>query len=141
MTKFVLLLTFFLLPVLLFASKAATPQRLRAEIREQRSTTDAIATAIQQRCAITFTYKGVQRTVHPHRLGKSNTGNILLRAWEVRRAGESVGQWRMYNLDKITGVIPLIGEQFNIAPDYKSPDSSIPTVFLEIPINNKRAAE
>lgn len=100
-----------------------------------------IGAAIQTRTPILFRYDDVQRIVHPHRIGRSNTGNVLLRAWEVQRAGESVGQWRMYNLDKITGVIPLIGEQFDIAPDYKSPDSSIPTVFLEIPTNNKRAAD
>ena len=100
-----------------------------------------IGAAIQTRTPILFRYDDVQRIVHPHRIGRSNTGNILLRAWEVQRAGESVGQWRTYNLNKITGVIPLIGERFDVAPDYKSPDSSIPTVFLEIPINNKRAAE
>lgn len=100
-----------------------------------------IGAAIHTRTPIFFRYDDAHRVVHPHRIGRSNTGNILLRAWEVQRAGESVGQWRMYNLDKITGVIPLIGEQFDIAPGYKSPDSSIPTVFLEIPINNKRAAE
>ena len=100
-----------------------------------------IGAAILTRTPIFFRYDDAHRVVHPHRIGRSNTGNILMRAWEVHRAGESVGQWRTYNLDKITGVIPLIGEQFDIAPNYKSPDSSIPTVFLEIPFNNKRAAE
>lgn len=111
------------------------------EVRQTKIQARIIGTAIKARTPILFRYDDAQRIVHPHRVGRSNTGNILLRAWEVRRAGESVGQWRTYKLDKITGVIPLVGEQFDIAPDYKSPDSSIPTVFLEIPINNKRAAE
>ncbi len=136
-----LLLSLFLLPALLFASKAATPQRLQAEIREQRSTIDAIATAIQQRSAITFTYKGAQRTVHPHRLGKSKTGNVLLRAWEKEEEGVPVNGWRLYKVQEIKSARLIEATSFEIAPNYKSPDSSIPTVFLEIPINNKRAAE
>ena len=111
------------------------------EVRQAKIQARIIGTAIKTRTPILFRYDDAQRIVHPHRVGRSNTSNILMRAWEVQRAGESVGQWRTYKLDKITGVIPFIGERFDVAPDYKSPDSSIPTVFLEIPINNKRAAE
>lgn len=116
------------------------PQKDPPEVRQAKIQA-RIGAAILTRTPIFFRYDDAHRVVHPHRIGRSNTGNILMRAWEVHRAGESVGQWRTYNLDKITGVGPLIGEQFDVAPDYKSPDSSIPTVFLEIPINNKRAAE
>ncbi|MBQ9694448.1 MAG: WYL domain-containing protein [Kiritimatiellae bacterium] len=142
MIKSALLIALFLLPAMLLAASRATgAERSSLVSVELSSAAEVIYAAIQQRTPITFRYKGEIRIVHPHRIGRSKTGNILLRAWEVQRAGESVGQWRMYTLDKMENIYPITDKNFEIAPNYKSPDKLIPDVFFELPIHDERAAE
>lgn len=97
-----------------------------------RSPVDELTAAIRDRRRVAFRYDNVQRVVLPHRVGKSGTGNELLRAWELKRDGETVNAWRLYNLSKIETVYPIPGRPFEVAPEYKTPDKAIPEVYAEI---------
>lgn len=57
-----------------------------------------IARAIETRTLLIFTYHGEERTVEPHILGRSRTGNLMLSGWQ--RSGDSPG-WRNYLVEEI----------------------------------------
>lgn len=70
--------------------------------------------AIASRAAVEFTYSGVSRVALPHRLGPSAAGNgkTLVRCWEVTRGGAPTGQWKLYDLAKISAPRLLPGAPF-----------------------------
>lgn len=92
--------------------------------------------AIAARAAVAFTYSGVSRVAHPHRLGASAAGNgkVLVRAWEVTRGGAPTGQWKLYDAAKIRDPRLLPGAPFAPAPGYTPRDRAIPAPTAEIEI-------
>ena len=91
--------------------------------------------AIASRAAVAFVYSGVSRVALPHRLGPSAAGNgkTLVRAWEVTRGGAPTGQWKLYDVAKISDPRPLPGAPFAPAPGYTPRDRAIPAPEIEIP--------
>lgn len=93
------------------------------------------AAAIRGRRPIAFDYSGVARVAHPHRMGASAAGNgkVLVRAWEVTRGGAPSGQWKLYDLAKVSAPRLLPGAPFAPAPGYTPRDRAIPAPTAEVP--------
>lgn len=91
--------------------------------------------AIASRAAVAFVYSGVSRVALPHRLGASAAGNgkTLVRAWEVTRGDAPTGQWKLYDLAKISDPRLLPGAPFAPAPGYTPADRAIPAPTAEVP--------
>lgn len=91
--------------------------------------------AIAARAAVGFDYSGVSRVALPHRMGPSAAGNgkTLLCAWEVTRGGAPTGQWKLYDLAKISAPRLLPGATFAPAPGYTPADRAIPAPTAEVP--------
>lgn len=63
----------------------------------------SIASAIQNRNLLSFTYEGFAREVEPHCLGIDKKGHPALRAYQVAggsESGEYVG-WKMFHVNGI----------------------------------------
>ena len=96
------------------------------------------AAAIRGRRPIAFDYSGVSRVAHPHRMGASAAGNgkTLVRCWEVTRGGAPTGQWKLYDVAKISAPRLLPGT-FEPAPGYTPRDRAIPKPEAEIEITTE----
>ena len=96
--------------------------------------------AIASRAAVGFDYSGVSRLALPHRLGPSAAGNgkTLVRAWEVRRGDAATGQWKLFDLAKISAPRLLPGAPFAPAPGYTPRDRAIPAPTAEVPAPQAR---
>jgi predicted DNA-binding transcriptional regulator YafY len=88
---------------------------------------ELICDAIAKRLAISFLYKGSQRTVEPHTLGYDRSGDLTLSAWQV--SGGSGQGWRDFHIDKMRG-IALTATQFSGArPGYNRNDSTLAQII------------
>lgn len=114
---------------------AVSPAPPEAEVPASSSAEGVLRGAIASRAAVAFTYAGVSRVALPHRLGASAAGNgkTLVRAWEVTRGGAPTGQWKLYDLAKISDPRPLPGAPFAPAPGYTPADRAIPAPTAEVP--------
>ena len=90
--------------------------------------------AIASRAAVAFDYSGVSRVALPHRMGPSAAGNgkTLVRCWEVTRGGAPTGQWKLYDVAKISTPRLLPGAPFAPAPGYTPADRAIPAPTAEV---------
>ncbi len=79
---------------------------------------DELRVAIAEKRVVTFLYKGVVRVVHPHRVGISSKGRVLLRAWEVKRGEEATGQWKLYTVEAMEDVV-LLEDIFEVHPEHR----------------------
>jgi predicted DNA-binding transcriptional regulator YafY len=61
-----------------------------------------ICDAIEQRCCLSFSYKGKMRTVEPHLLGYDNDGDLTLSAWQL--SGGSGQNFRDFHVSKLSGL-------------------------------------
>lgn len=98
-----------------------------------------VAEAIRSRRPLAFTYKGVLRVAHPHRMGPSAAGNgkTLVRCWEVSRGGEATGTWKLFEVGKASGARLLPG-RFAPAGGYTPRDRAIPEPTAEVPAPEAR---
>jgi hypothetical protein len=105
---------------------------------------DDLQKAIKSLDVITITYDGDEpggkgyRTVYPVCLGRSKSGNLVLRAYDIEGASHraSLGlkplpSWRMFRIDK-TFTFNRTGEKFNELPvDYNpNGDKSMTQVYI-----------
>ncbi len=105
---------------------------------------DDLQRAIKNLDVITITYDGDEpggkgyRTVYPVCLGRSNAGNLVLRAYDIEGASHraSLGlkplpSWRMFRVDK-TFTFNRTGETFNELPADYNPngDKSMTQVYI-----------
>ena len=105
---------------------------------------DDLQKAIKNLDVITITYDGDEpggkgyRTVYPVCLGRSKSGNLVLRAYDIEGASHraSLGlkplpSWRMFRIDK-TFTFNRTGEKFNELPvDYNpNGDKSKTQVYI-----------
>ena len=62
-----------------------------------------ICEAIKTKHLIRLFYTEGYRTVEPHCLGEAKTGNILLRAFQIRGSSKSLEfkGWKLFNIDEI----------------------------------------
>jgi hypothetical protein len=105
---------------------------------------DDLQRAIKNLDVITITYDGDEpggkgyRTVYPVCLGRSKSGNLVLRAYDIEGASHraSLGlkplpSWRMFRIDK-TFTFNRTGEKFNELPADYNPngDKSMTQVYI-----------
>ena len=105
---------------------------------------DDLQKAIKSLDVITITYDGDEpggkcyRTVYPVCLGRSKSGNLVLRAYDIEGASHraSLGlkplpSWRMFRVDK-TFTFNRTGEKFNELPADYNPngDKSMTQVYI-----------
>ena len=93
-----------------------------------------IATAIQNRNLLAFTYDGFPRTVEPHTYGVDKKGHQSLRAYQVgggSESGEYVG-WKMFHVDNMFEV--KVQPQTFRSPrlGYKHGDESFATIGAQL---------
>lgn len=86
---------------------------------------DEIARAIRDRKLLSIRYGSGQRLVEPHAYGRSLSGHLLLRAFQVSGAstsGVSYG-WKLLRIDEL-GFIQVCAETFpGPRPGYRRGDS------------------
>ncbi len=68
-----------------------------------------LTAAIRARRALHLLYGGAWRVVHPHAVGRTSRGTLVMLAWQTAgygRSGEREG-WRMFDIARIDGVEEL----------------------------------
>ncbi len=91
-----------------------------------------ITNAIKNQNVITFDYEGESRTVEPHCYGLTTKGIEAIRAYQVDGFSSSGKMgWKLYDLSKADS-IEVLGDNFNVRPDYKSGDRGMSKIFCEI---------
>lgn len=114
------------------------PPSLQASNLPADAAEGVFAAAIRGRRPVAFEYNGVSRVAHPHRMGASAAGNgkTLVRAWEVTRGDAPTGQWKLFDVAKISAPRLLPGAPFAPAAGYTPADRAIPKPELEIPADD-----
>lgn len=89
-----------------------------------------ICKAIATRVLISFNYKGVNRTVEPHIVGRNKKGALSLSAWQLS-GGSGIG-WRDYLVIEMSGI--LISDQPFSAPrpGYNPNDTTLAEIICRI---------
>lgn len=91
---------------------------------------DLICKAIAGRMVISFHYKGVNRKVEPHIVGRDGDGDLTLSAWQLS-GGSGVG-WRDFHISKMMGVT-VTDEAFPGArPGYNPNDTTLKQVLCRL---------
>lgn len=88
---------------------------------------DELVNAINSLTVVELNYKGDYRKIEPHAIGRNaNTGNILLRAFQV--GGESSSgkpvDWKLMDFDKCTDIVST-GENFSPRAGYSQNDKAM----------------
>ena len=106
-------------------------QSLKNLLLENTATRDSIADAIRNRKVITIFYEGDQtirkgyREIEPVAFGPHiKSGNIVLRAWQIRGASdtpENQPGWRMFRMDRIRNINPTT-DTFDTPRPYFNPN-------------------
>jgi len=93
-----------------------------------------IYTAIKEMRLLNFTYNDCHRVVEPHRYGISDSGNELLRCYQIRGNSSSgkVPAWLLLTVEKIMN-LTLCQETFPKPRDgYTKDDKAMSTIFCEL---------
>lgn len=88
---------------------------------------NTICKAIAGRLLISFHYKGVNRSVEPHCVGRDSKGNLLLSAWQLS-GGSGVG-WRDFKIDDISGLVVSDKSFSNPRPGYNPNDQTLSQIL------------
>ncbi|MBC8068901.1 MAG: nucleotidyl transferase AbiEii/AbiGii toxin family protein [Deltaproteobacteria bacterium] len=79
----------------------SAPPTVRAGVMSFGGLPEAIRFAARNRMIATFSYHGTPRVVEPYSLRHPKTGNVLLYAFELTKAGASTGTIKAYVVDEI----------------------------------------
>ena len=93
-----------------------------------------IATAIQGRNLLSFTYDGFRRTVEPHTYGTDTKGHQALRAYQVAggsESGEYVG-WKLFHVGEMHGITVLPQTFSGPRPKYKRGDTAFSNIRAQL---------
>ena len=92
-----------------------------------------IIDAINEKQVLSFSYDGFQRTVEPHAVGTSRSGNDILRCFQTAGGHVTSGhEWDICLLSKISG-LRMTGDVFATArPDYKKGDKGMSHIYAEL---------
>ena len=93
-----------------------------------------LAEAIRNKNQVTFEYLDLKREVCPHTLGKKNGKNHVLAyqfAGESSRGLPEGGEWRCFDIDKITALQIREGEWFT-GDSHKRPQTCIDHIEVEV---------
>jgi hypothetical protein len=93
-----------------------------------------LASAIDDRQVISFTYDGFPRVVQPATYGHTTTGKLTLRGCQVGGTSRrnQVPCWELYTASKIVGLSPAgeVFESFALA-GYTRGDSAFTTIIAQ----------
>jgi len=93
-----------------------------------------LASAIDDRQVISFTYDGLPRVVQPATYGQTTTGKLTLRGCQVdgRSHRNRVPCWELYTVSKIAGLSPA-GEAFEsfAVAGYTGGDSAFKMIIAQ----------
>lgn len=93
-----------------------------------------LASAIEDRQVISFTYDGLPRVVQPATYGHTTTGKLTLRGCQVDGASRSnrMPCWELYTVAKIVG-LSLAGDVFEsfALSGYTRGDSAFKTIIAQ----------
>jgi predicted DNA-binding transcriptional regulator YafY len=81
-----------------------------------------ICQAIENRCVLQITYERKIRQVEPHAYGIDDENHELLRAWQQ---SPLPNDWRMFRLDKATGIAITNTHFSQPRPGYKRNDAAM----------------
>lgn len=122
---------------------------LRSVLLEVASMDD-VQNAIRKKQVVTIFYDGDEpggrglRTIEPVCLGTSNSGNRVLRAWDMEGASHTakIGEqplpgWRLFRLDKVMTIKPTNNYFTSPRPGYNfNGDKSMTNVIINAQFNN-----
>lgn len=94
----------------------------------------SIATAIQRRSLLSFTYDGFRRTVEPHTYGMDTKGHMALRAYQVDGGSESgtyVG-WKLFHVHEMLNVSIQVQTFTGPRPGYKRGDKAFASITAQL---------
>jgi predicted DNA-binding transcriptional regulator YafY len=112
---------------------------------------DSVQSAVNNRNVVVIYYDGDEpggkgiREVEPVALGKSKSGNLVMRGWDregsshtAYKGEQPLPGWRLFRLDKILSNKPT-GEVYNeIRPDYNlNGDKSMVSVIINAKFGNE----
>ncbi len=90
--------------------------------------------ALQKRVCLDLRYEGFTRTVEIHAVGTSNSGNTVMRVWQVRGGNvhnEPVG-WKLMRLDEIASAALTNEKSQAPRPGYKRGDKGMQRIICEL---------
>lgn len=92
-----------------------------------------IIDAIQTRKVLSFSYDGLRRVVEPHAVGRSRTGNEVLRCFQTKGGHVTPGhEWDFCVFSKIKD-LAVTGETFSgERPGYRRGDSHMTEIYAEL---------
>ena len=93
----------------------------------------SIASAIQNRQLISFTYHGKSRLVEPHTYGIDGKGHRALRAYQIGGiASEDIPCWRIFHESEMLA-LSVSGQRFaGPRPEYKTSDAAFSTILAQL---------
>lgn len=111
----------------------ASDQRQPVSIISMANPIDILAAATTLGTPLIIEYDGVDRLIHPYRLGKNpRTGKLLLRAWETAKGGQPTEAFRTYAVAKITQLAVLSDHlPIELPPQAYAPDKTIPNPIAQ----------
>jgi len=112
---------------------AVPTRRTKQGVKGTFSAAD-VQRAIKGRKVVGFFYYGSYRIVEPFCLGVSQTGKVVLRAYQTgggRERGSSRG-WRLFDLEKVSG-FRTTGQKFeSVRPDYNPADRQMKEIYCHV---------
>ena len=91
-----------------------------------------IASAIQRKRLITFTYHGIARTVEPHTYGTDNKAVEKLSAWQILGKYGDPEDWRMY-IESDMSLLTVLATTFQYERSgYARNDPRMKVVYAQI---------
>jgi len=94
---------------------------------------DTIIHAITNRRVITFYYDGYHRTVEPHAVGSSLSGNDILRCYQISGGHtKSDHDWNICLLSEIYSLVETETAFSGERPGYKRQDKGMQSIYAEL---------
>lgn len=114
-------------------TNATSNQRLPVSIISMANPVDILAAATTLGTPLLIEYDGVDRLVHPYRLGANpRTGKLLLRVWEESKAGHPTNAFRTYTVAKINFIgLAYMAKPIDLPEEAYAPDKTIPAPIAQ----------
>lgn len=93
-----------------------------------------LVTAITERKVVVLRYNGFTRTVEPHCVGDSASGNLLLRCWQTgggSASNEPFG-WKLLDVSEIHSASVTEASFSSARPGYKRGDTAIRRIYAQL---------
>jgi len=85
---------------------------------------------IRRKEVIMFMYADSLRVVEPHLLGRDESGDLTLSAWQL--SGATGSGWRDYHVEKMTSIDATNRSFKNARPGFNPNDTTIKTIICRL---------